>query len=198
MASLEKVRRATARHITQPVIKLLARTCLTPNSLTWIGFLLAAAAAALITTGYLFIAGLVVLFAGFFDMLDGALARQTNRVTRFGGVLDSTLDRLSEAVLMLGIMTFYILGQEPVGALLAGLALVGSFLVSYTRARIEILGLEGKVGFFTRTERVIILVLGLWFSQYSYILIATLAIIAIFSFLTAGQRLLYAWRQTRS
>jgi CDP-diacylglycerol--glycerol-3-phosphate 3-phosphatidyltransferase len=198
MVNIERARKTTSERITQPAIKLLVRTRLTPNAVTWIGFWLTVAAAALIVTGHLFAAGFVVLIAGFFDMLDGALARTTNRVTRFGGVLDSTLDRFSEAILFLSIMTVYIMGQQVAGSLLAGLALVGSFLVSYTRARIEILGIEGKVGIFTRTERVIILVLGLLLSQYNYVLMAALAIIAVFSFFTAGQRLFHAWRQTRA
>ena len=143
-------------------------------------------------------AGFMVLFAGLFDMLDGALARATNRVTRFGGILDSTLDRLSEAVLLLSILVIYTRGQQVAESLLVGIALLGSLLVSYIKARTEALGIECNVGLFTRPERVIVLALGLLLSQFAYALITALAIITAFSFFTAGQRLLNAWRQTRT
>ncbi len=112
MAKLSEVRKALAYRFTEPVVRLLARTPITPSAITWFGFLLTVGAAALIITGHLLAAGLVVLIAGFFDMLDGALARRTNQATRFGAVLDSTLDRLSEAVLLLGILALFALTEE--------------------------------------------------------------------------------------
>jgi len=198
MTKLAKARKAMSDYLTQPAVKLLARTPVTPNTITWLGFWLTLGAAALVITGNLFAAGFVVLVAGFFDMLDGALARTTNRVTRFGSVLDSTLDRLSEAVLLLSILVLYTRGQQVAESLLVGIALLGSLLVSYIRARIEALGIECKVGLFTRPERVIILALGLLLSQFNYALVIALAIITFFSFFTVGQRLLYAWSQTRT
>ncbi len=197
MTKLAKARKVTSHYLTQPAVKLLARTPITPNILTWLGFWITVGAAALVITGNLFAAGLVVLVAGFFDMLDGALARTTNRVTRFGSLLDSTLDRLSEAVLLLSLLVIYTREQQVAESLLVGIALLGSLLVSYIRARIEALGIECRVGLFTRPERVIILALGLLLSQFDYVLVIALAIITFFSFFTAGQRLLYAWRQTR-
>ena len=198
MIGLAKARKAISSHITQPPVKLLARTPVTPNTITWLGFWITIGAAALIVTGHLFAAGFVVLVAGLFDILDGALARTTNRVTRFGSVLDSTLDRLSEAALLLSILVIYVRGQQVAESLLVGIALLGSLLVSYIRARIEALGIECEVGLFTRPERVIILALGLLLSRFDYALIIALAIITAFSFFTVGQRLLYAWRQTRT
>jgi len=198
MTNPTKVRRVTSDYFAQPVVKLLARTPVTPNTITWLGFLITVGAAALVVTGNLFAAGFVVLFAGFFDMLDGALARITNRVTRFGAVLDSTLDRLSEAVLLLSILIIFTRGQQVAESLLVGIALFGSLMVSYIRARVEALGIECKVGLFTRPERVIILALGLLLSQFDYALVIALAIITFFSFFTVGQRLIYAWRQTRN
>ena len=141
---------------------------------------------------------IVVLVAGLFDMLDGALARTTNRVTRFGGILDSTLDRLSEAVLLLGILVIYAREQQVAESLLVGVALLGSIMVSYLRARIEAIGIECKVGLFTRPERVVVLALGLLLSRFDYALVTALAIITFFSFFTTGQRLFHAWRQTRT
>ncbi len=200
MIKLDEIRKVAARSLTQPAVQLLARTHITPNAITWLSFSLAVVAAGLIVIGSLFAAGFVVLVGGFFDMLDGALARHTGQTSRFGGVLDSTLDRFSEAVLFLGILTFYVLNvseSSVVVVLLASVAMIGSFLVSYVRARMEAADLEGKVGLFTRTERVIVLALGLLLSPINYALITALAIIVFFSFFTVGQRLIETWHQTR-
>ena len=197
MAKLSEVRKTLAYRFTEPVVQFLARTPITPSAITWLGFLLTIGAAVLITTGHLLAAGFVVLIAGLFDILDGSLARRTNQVTHFGAVLDSTFDRLSEAVLLLGILVLYAREQSITGILLVGVALVGSLLVSYIRARAEALGLEGQVGLFTRAERVIVLALGLLLNQFNYALITALAIIVAFSFFTVGQRLLYVWKQTK-
>ena len=202
MVKSSGVRNTVANYLTQPAVRLLARTSITPSAITWFGFLLAVGAAALIIAGHLFAAGFVVLFAGFFDMLDGALARHTNQTTRFGAVLDSILDRLSEAVLLLGILVLFLLVEElsvlftllakEWSILLVYLALSGSLLVSYIRARAEALGMECQVGLFTRAERVIVLALGLWLNQ----VVIALAIIVVFSFFTIGQRLIYVWQHT--
>ena len=198
MPKLTEVRKSAYR-ITEPLVPFLKRRHITPTTLTWIGFAISLGAAALIATGHLIPAGFVVLVSGFFDMLDGALARHTDQVTRFGAVLDSTLDRVSEAVLLLGVLIFYLSfdSQPTIGILVTGLALIGSPLVSYVRAKAETIGLECKIGLFTRAERVIVLTVGLLASYFSYALITALAIIALFSFITAGQRLHYVLKQTR-
>ena len=198
MAKLSEIRKALVYRFTEPVVRLLSRTPITPSAITWFGFLLTIGAAVLIITGHLLVAGLVVLIAGFFDILDGALARCTNQVTRFGAVLDSTLDRLSEAVLLIAILVLYAGEQSIIGILLIGAALIGSPLVSYIRARAEALGLECQAGLFTRAERVIVLALGLLLNQIDNALIIALAIIVALSFFTAGQRLLYVWKQTKT
>ena len=198
MAKLSEGRKLMAYYITQPAAELLARTSITPNIITWLGFVITLGAAVLIATGHLLAAGLVVLLAGFFDILDGALARRINQTTRFGALLDSTLDRLSEAALLLGIIVLYIRGGFIVGILLAGIALPSSLLVSYIRARAEALGLECQVGLFTRAERVTVLALGLLLSPIDYaFLVTALGIIVLFSSFTIGQRLLYVWQQTK-
>jgi len=194
---LSEIRKSLAYRFTEPVARLLAKTAITPGAITWLGFLLAVGAAAFIITGHLFAAGWVVLIAGFFDMLDGALARYTSRTTHFGAILDSTLDRLSEAVILLGILVLYARTELLAQTILVGVVWLSSFLVSYIRARAEAMGLKCQVGLFTRPERVIILALGLLLSQFPYVLVTALAIIAILSFITAGQRLLYVWQQTR-
>lgn len=199
MVKLSESRKLIAYYLTRPVAALLTKApIITPNVITWFGFLVALSAAGLIATGHLFAAGVVVLLAGFFDMLDGALARRTNQTTRFGALLDSTLDRLSEAVLLLSILVLNLLrDQMTIEVLLVCLALIGSLLVSYIRARAEALGLECQVGLFTRGERVIVLALGLLLSQIDYALITALSIIVLFSFITATQRVLHIWKQTK-
>ena len=201
MTELPRLRKSTSYRLTEPIVRLLVKTHIAPTTLTWLGFAIALGAAAVIATGHPFIAGFMVLAAGFFDMLDGALARHTGQVTSFGAVLDSVLDRVSEAVLLLGILLFYLFlgNHSTIGILLVCLALVASPLVSYLRARAEALGIECQVGLFTRPERVIALAVGLLASRViDYALIIALAIIVVFSFVTAGQRLLYLKRQTKT
>lgn len=161
---------------------------------TWFGFFLILVAAGLAGAGYLFAAGWVVLLSGFFDIIDGALARATNQVTRFGGVLDSTLDRLSEAAILIGIMAYYLFNPQVFREwiiLVIGVAMIASFLVSYIRSRAEAAGIDCEVGIFTRTERVIILALGLLINQLAVIL----SIIALLSTVTVVQRLVHVYRR---
>jgi CDP-diacylglycerol--glycerol-3-phosphate 3-phosphatidyltransferase len=191
---LSQVRQAISHFLTGPVVQLLARTPVTPSTLTFLGFAVTVGAAILIATDYLLIAGLVVLVAGLFDMLDGALARRTNQATRFGAVLDSTLDRLSEGALLLGILFLFAGEGSTIGILLAGGVLTTSMLVSYIRARAEALGIECTTGLFTRPERVIVLVLGLMLNRIEI----ALAIMITFSLFTIGQRLTLVWRYTRN
>jgi len=198
VAKLSEARKAAASYLTEPAVWLLSRTPISPGVITWCGFLLAAGAAALIATGHLFAAGFAVLIAGFFDILDGALARRTDRVTQFGAVLDSTVDRLSEAMLLIGVLVLYAREHSFALILLVGIALTASLLVSYIRARAEALGLKCQVGLFTRAERVIVLALGLLLSQIANALVIALAIIVVFSFFTVGQRLIYVWQQTKT
>jgi CDP-diacylglycerol--glycerol-3-phosphate 3-phosphatidyltransferase len=168
-----------------------------PNTVTWIGFGITVIAGALVVTEHLLAAGIVVLVAGLFDMLDGALARITGKVTRFGAILDSTLDRISEAVLLLSLLAIFAEGQQVTECILVGVALLGSFMVSYIRARMEGLGIECKAGLFTRPERVIVLALGLLLSQFNYALLIALAVITFFSWLTVVERMAYAWRKLK-
>jgi CDP-diacylglycerol--glycerol-3-phosphate 3-phosphatidyltransferase len=173
---------------------ILSKSGITPDTLTWIGLAINIVAAGFIAMGHIIAGGVLVLIAGLFDILDGALARFTNKTTIFGGFLDSTLDRLSEAVVFIGLLIFYAPLGDVLTMALIFIAMIGSFLTSYLRARAEGLGLTCSVGLFTRAERVIILCLGLIFDK---ILIA-LAILVILSFTTVGQRLVHVWLQTRN
>ncbi len=198
MTNLIQVRESLARYITRPVVRVLAKTGITPNAITVIGLLLSVGATALIITGHLVVAGILVLVSGLFDILDGALARQTNQTTRFGAIFDSTIDRIMESLLLLGLLVVFARESSLAGVILVGITMPSSLLVSYIRARAEAMGLECKVGIFTRAERVIILALGLLLSDIHYALFIALCAIALFSLLTVGQRLRHIWRLTKS
>lgn len=198
MSKLAEIRRAAAGQFTRPGVWLLARTPLTPNGITWAGFAMFAAAAGLVITEHVLAAGVVVLIAGLFDMMDGALARRTGRVTRFGGILDSTLDRLSEALLLLGVLILFAGEQSITGVILAGVALAASLTVSYIRARAEAAGVECKVGVGTRGERVIILALGLLLHGIDHALMAAVGVTALLSVVTIGQRMIFVWQETKN
>jgi CDP-diacylglycerol--glycerol-3-phosphate 3-phosphatidyltransferase len=185
--------RKWAQGLITPLARLISRTGITPTGLTVAGFVFNAGVAWVMALGHLRLGGLLVLLAGAFDALDGALARLTDRVTPFGAFLDSTLDRCSEAVLYLGLLAFYAGRGSRLEILLIYLTIVGSFLVSYTRARAEGLDIECKVGLFTRFERVVVLALGLLLGQ----MLLALAVLAVGSHLTALHRILHVWRETR-
>jgi CDP-diacylglycerol--glycerol-3-phosphate 3-phosphatidyltransferase len=193
---LNEFRRTIASYLTPAIIRFLSRTGITPNTITVFGFLVTLGAAALILTGNQFAAGFVVLAAGFFDMLDGSLARTTNRVTKFGGILDSTLDRLSEAALMVSILVVFGTNGSIPGIWITSIALVSSMMVSYIRSRAESAGIDCEVGIFTRPERIIILTIGLLLSGFNNALLITLGIISLFSVVTVIQRLYHAWKLT--
>ena len=198
MTTLQGVRKSLAFYLTQPVVHLLARTGVTPNTITWLGFLIAVGAGVLAGIGHPFVAGFVVLAGGFFDIIDGALARSTGRTTRFGAVLDSTLDRAGEAVVFIGILVYYASEQSTAGVVVVGIVWLMSLLVSYIRARAEGMGIQCEVGLFTRAERVILLALGLLLSQVGDALLIVLIIIATLSFLTVIQRLRHVWRLVKT
>ena len=195
---LAKVRHTLAQRISKVPVALLAKTGLSPNALTLFGFAVTLAVAWVLSTGRFFSGGLLVLFSGAFDFLDGALARATGRSTKFGAFLDSTLDRFSDAALFLGLLAYYASqGSHYQEIILIGAALTGSLVTSYTRARAEGLGLKDEVGVFTRTERIILLAIGLIIGHWhSDAMTVVLWIIAVLSNLTALQRIYHVWRQT--
>ncbi len=167
-------------------------TGISPNLVTGLGFCITIAAAALIIQGQFLAAGCVLIISGLFDALDGTLARVAGRISRYGAFLDSTLDRYSEAVLFLAVVIYYTNQDGRIEVILAFCAMIGSFLVSYARARAEGVGVSCKVGMFTRAERWITLTLGLLFNQ----MLLALWILAVLSNLTAIQRIYAVWRTT--
>jgi len=194
MTTLPELRKSAARRLTNPFMTMLSKSKITPDTLTWIGLAINIIAAWVIATGRLQIGGILVLVAGLFDILDGALARFTKKTTVFGGLLDSTFDRLSEAAIFIGLLILYAPDGNTLMITVIFLAMVGSFVTSYIRARAEGLGLACSVGLFTRAERVIILCLGLFFDQ----LLIALVILVVLSFVTVGQRLFHVWSQART
>ena len=177
----------------EPVALALIRLRVTPSQLSVAGALLNVGAAALVISDELFAAGLVFVVAGGFDLMDGLLARMSDRASQFGAFLDSTLDRFSEGVMFTAIAYRFAAEGLPAEASVVVLALLGSFLTSYTRARAESLGAVCKVGFLTRFERVVLVAVGLLsglLAPFFYLLAALTAV-------TAGQRILHIFRQLR-
>ncbi len=191
---LEKIRRRLSGAIAQPVVKVIARSGITPDMLTWLGFLLAVAGSGLVASGYRIAGGIVVLVGAACDMFDGALARYTGRVSKFGAILDSTLDRASEGALLIALAFILAKNGSLAGVALATAVMLFSFLVSYIRAREESHGLELKNGVFTRSERVLVLGLGVILGQ----VMVALVIVAFFSIITTVQRLTLVWLKTRA
>ena len=198
MADLQTFRRSIGKYFTEPCVRVLEKTPVTPDALTWIGALIAVGSGVLAATGHTLAAGLVLLFSGLFDLLDGALARKTNKASKFGAVLDSTLDRVGEAAVMLGIVIFFAVNGNILGVVITGIAIIGSQLVSYIRARAEGIGLKCEVGVFTRPERIVILSLGLLLAAFNPVLLIAIGVMAVLSWISAGQRLLLVWQKTKS
>ncbi len=190
---ISELLRRWSKGIFAPVARVIGRTGVSPNGLTLLGLAFNVVVAGVLATGRFQLGGVLVVVAGAFDALDGAVARSTGRVTRFGGFLDSTLDRVSEVTLYFGLLYFYTQRSAVPEILLIYLTIAGSLLVSYTRARAEGLGLECKVGMFTRLERVLVLALGLLLLQMT----TALVILTAGTALTVVQRVLHVARQSR-
>jgi len=192
--NLIDIRRNLAYRITDPIVGILSKSGITPNALTFINLALNIAAAFIIATGHFLLGGVLVLVAGLFDLLDGALARFIKQTTRFGAILDSVADRISEAAIFCGLLVWYIPQQgTSLEIVLIFVVLIGSFLVSYIRARAEGLGWQCQVGLFTRAERVIVLAIGLLINQ----IFIVLCVLVVFVFFTVVQRLVYLWKQAK-
>ena len=200
MTNLAEMRKNIASRIANPIVRILSRSRLKPNTLTLIGLVINIGAAYLIALNYFFLGGVLVLVSGLFDLLDGALARFAKQATKFGAILDSTVDRVSEAAILCGLLIWYIPRGAKVEILLIFAVLIGSFLVSYIRARAEGLGLQCQVGLFTRAERVIVLAVGLLVSRINFVIppvVIALWILLVFVYITVAQRLFYLRKQAK-
>ncbi len=184
----------TFRQLIRPLARILSAIRVRPDALTVTGWILSICAATLFALGYTKTAGAVMLFAGLFDALDGAVARELNLMSPFGAFLDSTLDRLSESAIFVGIVFFYASSSRPYEALLASVAMTFSLMTSYTRARAEGLGFECEVGLLERAGRVVILSL---FSLAGF-LISGVALVAVGALVTTAQRIFHVRRSTKT
>lgn len=196
-----------ARHMVEQIMRPIARLGITPNMLTLTGLLLTIFTAGVIAFNHLRIGGILVLGAGIFDMFDGAMARVSQKSSKFGAFFDSTLDRYSEAVLLLGIIIYAQLHfpqQQMIGPVhvadliiwLTYVAAISSLMISYARARAEGLGLDCKIGLLARPERVILLAAGLLIGG-QWALVWTMLVLALLTTITAIQRIVYIWHIAR-
>jgi len=175
------------------IVHALALSKIHPNVLTFLGLVINMAAAALLAVGRFRLAGAVIIGAGLFDMVDGRVARETNRVTRFGGFFDSVLDRYSDLALLVGLLVWYGSINRPFYVVLTALAMTGSVMVSYTRARAENTIPTCKVGFMERPERVVLVIIGALFLRMAQVL----WVIAVLANLTVVHRMIFTWQETK-
>jgi CDP-diacylglycerol--glycerol-3-phosphate 3-phosphatidyltransferase len=178
------------RYFSAPIARTLITLHISPNMITVAGFLVSAVAAYLLAEGYILEGGIVMLVGASMDMFDGAVARISGKESTFGAFLDSVTDRLGEAVVLFGLLVFYVRGGDELGAYLAFGTVVFSYTTSYLRARAEGLGVPGDVGFMGRPERVVVLGVGLLLGYEQYALGIMLAVSA----LTIAQRIAHVWR----
>ncbi|MDP6511779.1 MAG: CDP-alcohol phosphatidyltransferase family protein [SAR202 cluster bacterium] len=193
MLSRDDAKRVFTDKIGTPIALMMGRLGISPNGLTVFGVVIAGSAAYLASIGQLWGAGAILLFSSVFDLFDGALARATGRVSSFGALLDSSIDRVSEAVVLLGLLAYYLARDDEIGVILVYIALPASFMVSYVWARSEGLGIANSVGVMTRTERVMLMVGGLVAGHWApTVLLVVLGVMAALAAITAGHRLLHA------
>ncbi len=180
-----------ARELLDPVARFAADLGISPTAITVVGLGISMIAGVALARGHFFAAGVLVLLGGLCDMTDGAVARAGEGGTRTGAFLDSTLDRYSELAVLLGALVYYLAGPgvvpEPVTAAVIFIALGGSLLVSYTRARAEAIGVECQVGIAERPERLILIIIGTLLGPAVFRIV--LWILAILSHITAAQRI---------
>jgi len=191
MANLQELRKQIGTRLSQPLVVALRRSPVSPNMLTVAGTAITLVAAWLASDGRFFTAGIVLGVAALCDLTDGALARATGRFSSFGAILDSTSDRVSEALLLGGLSLWFVKTGSMNGALVCYVALVSSFLVSYLRARAGGLGIECSVGLCTRPERAIVFTIGL----LTGLVFVAVCIVAFFASVTVIERLIYLWRK---
>lgn len=162
-------------------------TTVNPNYLTALGALFGYASAMFITFGYVKTGGIILLFSGFFDLLDGAIARSTNTVSRFGGFLDSVLDRYTDLFLMFGIFVLFLRQGQMHALVFTFIAAIGVAIIPYARARAEAASIQCKAGLLERPERFVILLIGIFFNMLLYAII----VLAVLTHVTVIQRILF-------
>jgi phosphatidylglycerophosphate synthase len=195
---------AWVRRWAERAVGIFRDSPITPNMLTLFGLVITGVGALLVAMGQLLIGGIVLAFAGFFDIFDGALARAAGKVYRYGAFLDSTVDRYSEGVVYLGILIYFLDHHDGFRPIIVLVALAGSYLVSYVRARAQSLGFTCDVGILARPERVVIIVAGLILEAFGLHvggwtpLTLALVVLAVGTNFTAVQRVWVVWQQNRA
>ena len=187
----------------EPAISFLARHNVSPNAITTVGTLLTVTAGVVYGTGHIMTAGWIMAVTAFFDVVDGEVARRTGRSTVFGAFYDSTLDRVADGALMAGLTVFY--ATNPIHhniymMVVCLIGIIGTFLVSYTRARAESLGIDAKVGVMQRPERIVLLsapqaLFGLFWN--GWVLIGIVTLLSVTAWITAVQRIAFVHRFTQ-
>src|SRR5579871_4703210 len=175
------------------IVRWLALSRIHPNVLTFLGLVINIWAAFLFAEGKFRWAGAVVIGAGLFDMVDGRVARATDRVTRFGGFFDSVIDRYSDLAVFMGLLVYYASINRFFYIVLTAIVMTGSVMISYTRARAENTIPKCKVGFLERPERVVLIIIGALFDRMA----AVLWVIAVLSNLTVVHRMIYTWHECK-
>ena len=173
-----------------PVARALLRARVRPNHLTMVGLGVSLVAAGALAHGRLRIGAVLLALAGLFDFFDGSLARLANSVSAFGAFLDSVVDRYSDLVVLLGVVLYYHRAADTTGVFLTIVALVGTIMTSYTKARAQSIGLACEIGLIERPERLIVLIAGATFN----LLTPAMIVLAVLTNLTALQRILYTRR----
>lgn len=187
----------------QMIVNGLALTKISPNILTFLGLVINTVAAVFFGFAnsengvrmFLF-AGLVIIGAGIFDMVDGRVARQTNQVTVYGAFFDSVIDRYSDVVLFFGLLVYYARGNRFFYVVLVAFVMVTSLMVSYTRARAEALIGSCKVGFMERPERIVLIIIGALFNRWGA-MAPVLWVLAVLSTITVVHRIAYTYSRTK-
>jgi CDP-diacylglycerol--glycerol-3-phosphate 3-phosphatidyltransferase len=174
------------------IVRGLALSRISPNALTFIGLLINIGAAVLLAFGHFRLAGAVIIGAGIFDMVDGRVARETNRVTKFGGFFDSVLDRYSDLALLMGLLVYYASINRNFYVVLTAIVMTASVMISYTRSRSENTIPSCKVGFMERPERIVLIIIGCLADRMAPVL----WVIAVLGNITVIHRMVHTYQET--
>ncbi len=175
------------------IVRGLALSRIHPNVLTFLGLVINIVAAYMLAAGQFRWGGAVIIGAGLFDMVDGRVARETNRVTRFGGFFDSVMDRYSDLALLVGLLVWYGSINRPAYVVLTAIAMIASVMISYTRARAENSIPMCKVGFLERPERVVLVIIGALFDRMAPVL----WVLAVLGNITVVHRMIFTWQESK-
>src|SRR5437660_10182669 len=183
----------SANQIIRRIVRALALSKINPNVLTFLGLVINMVAATFLAVGIFRTSGCVIIFAGLFDMVDGRVARETNRVTRFGAFFDSVLDRYSDIALLVGLLVYYGTINRASYVVLTAIVMAASVMISYTRTRAENIVPTCKVGFLERPERIVLFIIGALFDRMAPVL----WVIAVLGNLTVIHRMIFTYQESK-